>query len=167
MCLDPLRVDWTGVDAFECDECAGDECCVMCGESEETDDNPIIICDDCEEYFHLECIDDEADRPPREEIGNDEIEWLCPECYDDAEWAEDAVVSIDDQTANDAFTTSACTCDTCASMNEAHTQWDAFEPVTQRQVRLKEVIDKFVGVAKHEMDTLSFQPPPPPSSTDK
>jgi len=66
----------------ECDECKGNEkrkckkCgCSKCGGKQEPDKQ--IICDECEDAFHLWCLN-----PPLQQMPEDD-EWFCPECRND------------------------------------------------------------------------------------
>ncbi|KAK7010488.1 E3 ubiquitin-protein ligase UHRF1 [Biomphalaria glabrata] len=66
----------------ECDKCndnASKKCkhcgCVHCGDKKDPDKT--ILCDECNQAFHLYCL-----KPPLESVP-DEEEWYCPECKND------------------------------------------------------------------------------------
>lgn len=162
-CLDPMREDWSDAEAFLCNECC--ENCVVCGNDDETDENPILICDNCDEWFHLACLDEE-DRPPDEEIGDEEVEWYCAECYDeyesDMEWADEHMVAEDEMTADECFTRSTCECDVCRQCNHAVDTWREFEPTNPIQASLKNAIDTRGQLLMQIMDDVHFRHNKPP-----
>jgi hypothetical protein len=47
--------------------------CLICGNTYDDDDVKLIICDECNEGFHVYCLD-----PPLEEIPEDSF--FCKEC---------------------------------------------------------------------------------------
>jgi hypothetical protein len=52
------------------------ERCEVCSECDQTKE--VMMCDDCDAYFHYECLDAEAKAPPNELIAQDG--WFCPDC---------------------------------------------------------------------------------------
>lgn len=166
-CLDPLRTEWNDFAGFVCDDCDGG--CVVCGDEYETDDDPLILCDECDALYHVACLD-ASDQPPCEEIGDETKEWLCPECADeyrsDEEWASEHVIPDDAMQREDCFTRSECPCDVCTSMNAAVASWDTFRPSNPIQRSLKEAIDSREGIVTDIMDDLHYRHGlPPPSSS--
>lgn len=163
-CVQPLRAYWPEDEEFICDECC--ESCIVCGGESETTDNPIIICSNCDEYFHVMCLEDEDDRPPAEEIGDEETEWYCPACMDeyasDQEWADEHVVDEQDMTADECFARSSCSCATCVEMNRAHDTWSEWQPESASGVALKQAIDDKQGLVNTVMDNLHMQHGKPP-----
>lgn len=157
-CVNPLRADWPEDEKFICDDCA-DNCGICEQEDDEDEENPAIICDNCQEWFHYNCLE-EDDRPPVDEIGNEEIEWYCPECFDeyasDIEWAEEHEVDEQDMKREDCFTRSTCPCKTCSEMNEAVDTWKDFQPQNPIQMSLKQAIDSREGLVNQIMDELHF-----------
>jgi hypothetical protein len=160
-CVDPIR-DWDASaernEKFICDECA--EVCLVCNDAEETDENPILICDNCDEWFHLQCLD-EDDRPPEDEIGDESVEWLCADCYDeyasDNEWAETAIVPDDNMAKEDCFHRSRCACDFCRETHEAVDTWHEWQPTNSIQRSLKDAIDSKEGLVNQVMDDIHFR----------
>lgn len=164
-CVQPLRAQWPEGERFVCDECA--EKCVICHGDSESDENPLIICDNCEDLFHLQCIEDPEDRPPADEIGDEETEWLCAECYDeyasDNEWAEEHIVPTSEMTADECFTRSECTCNVCAEANAAVDGWKDWKPTNPIQQSMKAAIDEKEGLVNQVMDELHFTHNKPPA----
>lgn len=90
-CIDPLYMTKPTDTEFLCEAC--EDNCRIClfgnvggsdDDSASETENPLIVCDECDACFHYECLDDD-DRPPYEEIGDDDApRWLCVECYDTA-----------------------------------------------------------------------------------
>ena len=165
-CVQPLRVEWPADEQFICDECA--EVCVVCRVDEDTDENPLLVCDNCDDCFHLLCIQDEEDRPPLDEIGDETAEWYCPECWEeygsDEEWADGHIVDEADMTGDECFTRSACPCDFCVETNHAVDTWKDWQPENAVRAHMKQAIDAKEGIVNEVMSELHFRhnkPPPP------
>ena len=160
-CVNPL---WTDAQWAEhgmvCDECA--DVCLVCGESSETEESPLIECDGCEELFHWGCLE-EDERCPFEEIGDEEAEWLCPNCFDpsEEEWAREHIVDDDQLTQDDRFTRNDCSCQVCSEMNWAVDNFDSWQPETMAQQAIKRAIESNSGLLNTIMSNMDFLPEGP------
>jgi len=166
-CFDPVRVDWSsGVEAFKCHDCS--EYCVVCETDNDSDEeNPLIICGNCDLWVHYLCMEDEDDRPYPEEIGDETKEWYCPDCMEeygsDAEWGEEHEVAEADMVADECFTRSKCECDFCQECNDAVDTWKDFVPANAREARVKEAIDTrghLLMTVMEEVHMRHGKPPP-------
>lgn len=156
-CVQPLRTEWPDDEKFLCEDCS--EHCVLCA-SDDDDDDVLIQCDECEDWFHLSCLDEE-DQPPAEEIGDDEKEWMCPECREeygsDNEWAKDHIVQEEDMQRDDCFSRSKCECNFCVDVHRAVDTWADFQPRNSIEAGMKQAIDAKEGLVNTVMDNLHFR----------
>ena len=159
-CVNPMlsNEEWDGEELF-CDDCAN--VCLCCGSGEDIDENPLIVCDNCEELWHWACLE-EFERCKWDEIGNEEApEWICPECDDeygsDIEWARENIVDDDQMDADDCFTRSDCQCQVCSEMNNAVDTWDSFRPNNPISQSLKNAIDANQDLVTQVMDNIHFK----------
>ncbi len=71
-------IDNNGYDCKRCKNVKEKNCkecgCNVCGEKDRDDDQ--LICDECEYYYHKDCLD-----PPLEEVPDGD--WYCPTCFND------------------------------------------------------------------------------------
>ena len=165
-CAQPLRTDyeWTqDGDNLICDECA--DCCMVCGEKSEYDDNPLLLCDNCEELWHWECLE-EDERCPEDELDDEDAEWYCPVCCeeygDDMDWADEHIVADSQMAADECFTRSTCDCETCTSMNNAVDGWHNWQPENSIQQSMKNAIDAKDDLVNEAMSELHFRHGKPP-----
>lgn len=146
VCLDPLRSrPWTQDDAenFVCSIC--DCYCLVC-ESDDRDDE-LLMCDYCNDGYHIDCLD-----PPLDEVPDEE--WFCDDCLAEIESDEEALEEAAE--ADEPFSRSECDCEVCASMNEANDTWRDFVPQTRVQLHLKRAIDAREGLVNHLTDEANF-----------
>jgi hypothetical protein len=164
-CINPIRTEaqWDeDAGNLVCDACA--DKCMVCGEEAETEEDPFLMCDNCEDLWHWDCLADD-EQCPEEEVGDEDAEWYCPVCVDeygsDMEWAAEHEVADDVE----CFTRSECTLPgcVCTEMNNAVDTWDTFEPENMFQRGLKDAIDaKEEGMVNHVMDELHSRHSVPP-----
>ena len=162
-CVNPLWTDeqWqANGSTLICDDCAN--VCLVCGQynEEEEEQRPTIVCDNCEEIFHWHCLLPE-ERCDEAEIGDESIEWFCPDCVEeyasDEEWAEEHVVADEDMEAEDCFTRSTCSCTVCSEMNDAVDTWAEWRPSNPVQQSIKNAIDANQGLVGSIMDDIHFK----------
>lgn len=163
-CVNPMRAVWPEGEEFMCEACF--QVCAVCEDDEETDENPIIICDNCDYYFHLQCLDEDS-RPPDDEIGDEDVEWYCPDCFadfaSDNEWADEAIVPDAEMTKEECFTRSKCPCEFCEQTNSAVDTWKEWEPDNVIGKGMKDAIDQKEGLVNAIMEDLHHRhglPPP-------
>lgn len=158
-CVNPLRVEWPEGEQFLCDDCA--QQCPVCGDdNDEDEENPMIVCDTCDDCYHFDCLGD-GERPPAEEIGDEEAEWNCPGCEEeyasDNEWAVESIVPDGEMGRDDMFYRSQCACDFCKEVHTAVDTWSDWKPNNPIQESLKSAIDAKEGLVNEVMDDIAFK----------